>query len=413
MKRLVRAVSVVVVITGLGLAMAPADADGAGKGAPVPRMARPQLTYQPVTFADLPEWARDDHAAALKAFRLSCRPLQVLAQANGEGGKPIPPVALLAACAAAARVSETAAAARAFFEKNFVPHRVVHQGADGLLTGYFEPLMQGSRTPTDNFKTPIYKRPADLVNLVDEAQRGAAGNALTHARKTATGTEPFATRADIEKGALKGKGLELLYMANPVDVFFLQIQGSGRIQLTDGTTVRVSYDGKNGHPYSSIGRYLIDKGILDANRMSLDALAVWLKADPARAQPVMWHNKSYVFFRELQGEEGKATLGVHSIPLTPGRSVAVDAGYHDLGVPIFVSANLPHVVKGGAFNRLMIAQDVGSAIKGPERGDLFFGSGPEAAKIAGVTKHPGRFHVLLPRPEAAAAGTSVSQPKSP
>ncbi len=290
-----------------------------------------------------------------------------------------------------------AKAAKAFFETTFVPHRVVHSG-EGLLTGYFEPLLQASRVPTPVFKTPIYRRPSDLINLVDEAQRGAVGSQFTHMRKTATGTEPFATRADIDKGALKGQGLELLYLADPVDVFFLQVQGSGRMQLPDGTTIRITYDGKNGHPYSSIGRYLIDKGIIDAARMSLDALAGWLKADPARAQPILWHNKSYVFFRELAGEEAKAPHGVHNIPLTPGRSLAIDPGHHDLGVPIYVSADLPHVSKTGAFNRLMIAQDVGSAIKGPERGDIFFGSGPDAAKLAGVTKHPGKFYVLLPRP---------------
>src|SRR6185312_14831510 len=228
-------------------------------------------------------------------------------------------------------------------------------------------------------------------------QRAQSGQTLTHARRTATGTEPYATRAEIEAGALKGKGLELVYLADPVDLFFMQIQGSGRVKLTDGSTIRLHYDGKNGHPYSSIGRYLIEKGLLAADKVSLGALSSWLKADRERGKQVMWQNASYVFFRELQGAEASAARGAMNSPLTPGRSLAVDTAYHVLGAPIFVTGtDMTHVDKAGAFNRLMIAQDVGSAIKGPERGDIYFGSGDKAGKLAGVTKHEGNFFVLLP-----------------
>ena len=174
--------------------------------------------------------------------------------------------------------------ARAFFEANFTPNTVTHKGPQGMVTGYYEPIMEGSRTPQAGFQTPIYKRPPDLINLVDETQRGAVGTAFTHARKTDKGVEPFATRAQIEQGALNGKGLELLYFADPVDVFFMQIQGSGRVKLTDGSVIRVHYDGKNGHPYSSIGRFLIEKGLLAADKVSMGALAKWLRADPERGQ---------------------------------------------------------------------------------------------------------------------------------
>jgi membrane-bound lytic murein transglycosylase A len=276
-------------------------------------------------------------------------------------------------------------------------------------------VLQGSRTPHGAFQTPIYKRPPDLVNLVDETQRGTVGQALTHARKTDKGIEPYATRAEIEQGALKGRKLELLFLADPVEAFFMHIQGSGRVKLTDGTTIRVHYDGKNGHPYSSIGRYLIDKGLLAADKVSMGALKRWLKLDTDRGKEVMWQNASFVFFRELKGGEARSALGAMNAPLTPGRSLAVDTSFHALGLPIYVSAGgMLHVdkSKAGAFNRLMVAQDVGSAIKGPERGDIYFGSGEAAGRLAGVTKHPGKFIVLLPN-ERATTADAAPPGKSP
>ena len=369
------------------------------------------ISYQPLTFAQMPGWQEDDHAAAFKAFRRSCD--RVLASARNRTAAEqvpppaLPPAALVATCEAVSRHTGavTKGDAKAFFERHFTPNSVVHAGPPGLLTGYYEPLLTGSRTPQGEFQTPIYKRPPDLVNLIDETQRGAVGMSLTHARKTEAGVEPYATRAAIEQGALKDKNLELMYLTDPVEVFFLQIQGSGRVKLTDGTVVRVHYDGKNGHPYSSIGRYLIDKGLLAADKVSMGALKRWLKADPERGKSVMWQNASYVFFRELKGaEQVKGPLGAMQVPLTPGRSLAVDPGHHALGLPIYVSADgMKHVNKVGVFNRLMVAQDVGSAIKGPERGDIYFGSGDAAGRLAGVTKHPGKFVILLPNDTPARA----------
>jgi peptidoglycan lytic transglycosylase A len=376
------------------------------------------LTYKPITFADLPEWGADDHLAAFETFRKSCERIQASAAARERPAaaglpKSAPPhPALVSVCEASGRMpgKVTKDAARLFFEANFTPHTITHKGPQGMLTGYYEPIMEGSRTAQGGFQTPIYKRPPDLINLVDEAQRGAVGSALTHARKTDKGVEPFATRAQIEQGALKDKGLELLYFADPVDVFFMQIQGSGRVKLTDGTVIRVHYDGKNGHPYSSIGRYLIEKGLLAADKVSMGALAKWLRADPERGKMVMWQNASYVFFRELPND-ARGPLGAQNAPLTPGRSLAVDPGHHALGTPIFVTAaKMTHVVKSGAFNRLMIAQDVGSAIKGPERGDIYFGSGDAAGKLAGVTKHAGKFILLLPNETLAKAQAAQATP---
>ncbi len=373
-----------------------------------PAMKNVTVAYQSMTFAEVPGWAADDHAAAFETFRRSCE--RILAGARerpattastttvAKAGPPPIRMALVSACEAAARMSGKISkeAARTFFETNFTPNSLTHTGAQGMVTGYYEPLLEGSRTPQGRFQTPVYKRPPDLINLVDETQRGAVGAALTHARKTDKGIEPFFTRAEIEQGALKGKGLELIYMGDAVDVFFMQIQGSGQIKLPDGKIIRVHYDGKNGHPYSSIGRYLIEKGLLAADKVSMGALGNWLRADPERAKLVMWQNASYVFFREL-AMDARGPLGAMNAPLTSGRSLAVDPSHHMLGTPIFVTAgNMGHAVKAGAFNRLMVAQDVGSAIRGPERGDIYFGSGDAAGKIAGVTKHPAKFIVLMP-----------------
>jgi len=365
--------------------------------------------YQPVAFADLPGWAQDDHLAAFKTFLKSCERVIANAREKATADKGLaPPPALVMACSEATRLAgqiKSNHSARAFFEGNFTPSAVAHNGKPGLLTGYYEPVLKGSRTPQGPYQTPVYKRPPDLVTVIPETHRGAVkAGTLTHVRKTEKGNEPYFTRAQIDQGALKGKGLELIYFADTVDIFFMQIQGSGRVQLTDGTTVRVHYDGKNGHPYSSVGRYLIDKAMLAADKVSLGALATWLKADLERAKKVMWHNASYVFFRELKGDESGAPLGALNVPLTPGRSLALDPGYHALGLPVYVSApTLKHANKAESFNRLMVGQDVGSAIKGPERGDIYFGSGDAAGRLAGVTKHPGKFIVLLPKDAPAQA----------
>lgn len=413
---------VLAVVLGAGLgAGIPASRGSADvpRGAPVTNLPPATATFEAVGFKDLPGWDKDDHLAAFKAFLVSCPRIKAAGRAGNKAGAVAIPPELLAACDAAAKLPApvTRAAARAFFEREFTPHRVVHASPEGLLTGYYEPVLEGSRTPTEQFSTPIYKRPADLVNLVHEAQRGAKADQLTHARKTAKGTEPYSTRAEIEAGALAGQNLELMYLADPVDTFFMHIQGSGRIRLTDGTTVRVHYDGKNGHPYTSIGRYLIDQGILAADKISLGALRRWLRNDPDRGRHVMHQNASFVFFRELAGDEASGPLGVLSIPLVAGRSLAVDAGVHAIGTPVYVSSSaLTHATettKKDGFHRLMVAHDVGSAIRGPERGDIYFGSGDAAGRLAGVTKHPGNFYVLRPGPAAAAIETGTVNRATP
>lgn len=371
--------------------------------------------YTTVTFAELPGWDRDDHLAAFKAFVASCKPVMEAARSGDKSGVTKPPAELLAVCESALAGARgqvaTKAAARAFFEAHFRPQRVDQAQPEGLLTGYYEPLIKGSRTPQPGFWTPVYKRPADLVNVVPESERGAKAGQFTHMRKTDKGLSPYLTRAEIEQGGLKGKDLELLYFEDEIDVFFMQIQGSGRVELPDGETIRITYDGKNGYPYTSVGKNLVEAGTFTPETMSLKALASWLKKDRKRAQDVMWKNQSYVFFRELTGAEAEGAMGVLGIPLQPGRSLAVDTAYHAIGTPVYVaSPSLTHANSGtGGFARLMIAHDVGSAIKGPGRGDIFFGSGEKAGRIAGKTKHPGQFYVLKAAPAVEAGRTVIAR----
>jgi len=353
-----------------------------------------RATLEPVTFGDLPGWADDDHLAALKAFQASC-PQVVAGKAGRSTGSDA--AALVAACTTALALPSkmTRVTARAFFESQFRPHRIVHSGPEGLLTGYYEPVIEGSRVRQGRFQTPLFKRPADLVS-VGPGMRAGLDSRLTHARQTSAGLAPFATRAEIDAGALSGKDLELLYLANPVDIYFLQIQGAGRIRLQDGTFVRVQYDGKNGHPYTSIGRYLIDKGLLAADKMSMGAIGRWLKADLARAREVMNQNASYVFFREMPAD-ARGPHGAFDVALIAGRSLAIDPSFHRLGSLIYVSGpSLMPKGKTRPFNHLMVAHDVGGAIKGAERADIYFGTGDSAASQAGGVRHRGHLFDLVP-----------------
>jgi membrane-bound lytic murein transglycosylase A len=361
-------------------------------------LAKVTATFEPVPFSELPGWEGDDQLAAFRAFLRSAPALGGSADvASGAGADDAPLVAVARRAVADQDDIRTRDQARAFFERHFAPHRVVHDGAGGLLTGYYEPVLAGARAPEGPFRIPVYRRPPDLENLVREEERGARADGLTHARRTADGLAPYPTRAEIEEGALSGQGLELVWMADPVDTFFMHIQGSGRIRFPDGRTIRIAYDGKNGHPYTSVGRVLIDAGHFTPEEMTLAALKTWLAADPVRGRETMRENRSFVFFREL-ANEADGPLGARGIPLSDGRSLAVDTGFHALGTPVYVSAPTLSPWDGApGFERLMIAQDVGSAIRGPERGDIYFGSGDEAGRLAGATKHPGCFFVLRPR----------------
>ena len=338
------------------------------------------LSLEPVSFAEIEGWAADDHAAAFAALLKSCRKKSAADQP---------------ACKEALRLGESVDrdAARRFFETNYIPHRI--EGVPtGLVTGYYEPEVNGSRERSGKFQVPVYRRPDDMVQTKPDLLRALYNDRQSVMRKDGDQLVPYYTRAEIERGALAGRGLELLYLDDPVELFFMQVQGSGRVRLTDGSWVRLGYAAKNGHSYTSIGKVLLERG--EKGPLTMDGLKSWLRADPARGRALMYENKSYIFFRELtQAQADAGPVGAQGVPLTPGRSLAVDTFYHGLGTPVFVTA--PDLAVGGVpFRRLMIAQDVGSAIKGPQRGDIYFGTGEEAGDMAGTTKEAASFYILLP-----------------
>jgi membrane-bound lytic murein transglycosylase A len=340
------------------------------------------IILKPVSFAEIEGWAADDHAAAFAALLKSCR--------NKSAGN--------LACKQALTLGEgvNRLTARGFFETHYVPHRV--EGVpDGMVTGYYEPELAGSRERSGKFRVPVYGRPDDIVQVKPDLLRALYNDSFSVGRRDGEDLVPYYTRAEIDGGALEGRGLELLYFDDPVELFFMQIQGSGRVRLTDGSWVRLGYAAKNGHSYTSIGKLLAERGEKPPGGLTMEGLKGWLREDPERGRALMHENKSYVFFRELpETEAGDGPVGAQGVPLTPGRSLALDASFHALGTPVFVTA--PDLaVEGGPFRRLMIAQDVGSAIKGPQRGDIFFGTGEVAGAIAGKTKETARFYVLLPK----------------
>lgn len=356
--------------------------------------------YQAVSFDSVPGWTTDDVGRAAVPFCECLSALSADLDADPQNSLIKKLETLCRRASALVRGSATDQQLRAFFEQNFIPHRVMHEYADGLLTGYYEPVLNGSRTRSERYCWPIYRRPADLVDLTGDVMRGASGVQLTHAKGQPDGTiEPYMVRSEIEQGGLAGQDLELLYLEDPVDAFFLHVQGSGEIALDDGGCIRVGYDGKNGHPYTSVGRFLIESKIMTRDEVTLETLAAWLREEPERGRQAMWRNQSFIFFKELGAAADTRACGVKDIPLTTDRSLAVDASHHQIGLPVFVaSPKLTHVAGAeDGFHRLMVAQDVGSAITGPERGDIFFGSGDGAGRLAGITKHRGNFFVLLPR----------------
>ncbi|MDF1791980.1 MAG: MltA domain-containing protein [Thalassobaculaceae bacterium] len=344
-------------------------------------------------FADLPGWSDDDVAAALPAMRRSCSRML-----RGDDARMIGPDSRFGTVAEWRPVCEALAvavegdtpAARAFFEKRFAVW-TASDGAsdDDLFTGYYEPELRGARQPDATYDVPIYPRPSDLV-LVDlgDFRESMKGERIA-GRLEGFRLKPYDSRADIEAGSLVGKVEPIMWLADPIDSFFLHIQGSGLIRLADGTRTRVGYDGHNGHIYFPIGRYLIGAGHVPKEEMSMQAIRAWLDANPDQMDAVMNRNPSYIFFRELKGD---GPIGAQGVALTAGRSLAVDRTKHALGVPIWVDIDYGE----GGLRRLMVAQDTGGAIRGPVRGDFFWGSGDAAGEKAGAMAAKGRMWLLLP-----------------
>jgi membrane-bound lytic murein transglycosylase A len=444
----------------------PAPPVGAAEPVPAPAptlLKIPNAALEPANWSDLDGWAKDDHASAFATFYASCRPIVRSAALRTESShrtqqayraepprraeqsarNPVvhPPSASPPSAAALPSVSLPSAGdsrpmrvaleqvcdraikagrldpegARRFFETNFVPMRIHKLGeAAGFLTGYYEPIVDGSRVPTREFTVPLYRRPPDLVaaGVPDGAAFPNTGRAF---RRTESGElVPYYDRGEIEDGALDGQRLEICWLRSPTEALFIQIQGSARIRLEDGTMLRLNYDAHNGHAYVPVGRVLIERNLVSREDMSMQRIREWMHDNPDGAKDVRRQNRSVVFFRIVGLNDDSEALGAQGIPLSAGRSIAVDKALHVYGTPFFIEADLPLASARSQtpFRRTMIAQDTGSAIVGPARADLFFGAGDEAGQVAGRIKQPGRFTMLLPR-ELAPTGAGAQVPLPP
>ncbi len=360
----------------------------AGATAESPSSPHPTVTPGP-SFEQLPGWTTDEHRGALDAFRRSC----AVTTSRTDTSALTLPSDWREACAAAA----VTAKAREFFEEYFVA--VVVEDGTGLHTGYYEPEIAASRTKSAGFRHAIYKRPSDMIVV--------AGNSKSPVRYCArwdgTNCIPYFSRGQIEDGALAGRRLEIAYAADPYELFFMHMQGSGRLRMRDGSILRVGFDGYNGREWQSIARRV--KSELHGREWPLDTdgILAWLRAHPKRARALMREDESFVFFREIR-EPTVGPLGAINVPLTEGRSLAADPKFVPLGAPVWVSSQTPPAAKGApptTLERLFVAQDTGGAIRGPNRFDLFLGSGDKARVVAGKTFCRGRAVVLLPIPAAA------------
>jgi membrane-bound lytic murein transglycosylase A len=345
---------------------------------------------EPLSFAKMDGWQHDDHAAAFGAYLKSCSAILQGSKAM-RAARPVYG-GLYNACAKAAALAAGGAVdraqARKFFEGSFKPVRILpavhtygyYTGADGFYTGYYEPEVAGSRVKTEDYSVPLYRVPAKLAGKKSRV---------------------FAQydRTEIERGALAGKGLEICWVKNPVDAFFAQIQGSTRVKLDDGELLRLNYIASNGKPYTPVGRLLIDDGVYTPEEMSMDKIREFMEANPDAGKALREKNRSYVFFSETQLGATDECLGAQGIPLTPGRSLAVDPSIHVYGTPIWIDAKFPIAgdLPQDNFQHLMVAQDTGSAIRGAARADIYFGHGEDIPHIAGRIKQFGKFVMLVPK----------------
>jgi membrane-bound lytic murein transglycosylase A len=360
--------------------------------------ARTAVVLRHVGFGDLPGWRADQVSRARAAIEASCDVLlrQWDRMPVGPEGMAGTVADWRPACAAMPPSRAVDETMRKFVESSFQAFAVAGgDGSEGLFTGYYEPELAASRMPGPGFSVPLYSRPPDLVTIdLDRFRADLAGESVA-GRVVAGRLEPYATRAEIEGGALSGQGLELFWLADRIDAFFLHVQGSGRLRLAEGGAVRVGYATSNGQAYTSIGRLLIERGALTRETATLQAVRDWLHAHPAEAGPLMQQNARYVFFKEIGGD---GPVGANGVSLTAGRSLAIDATLLPLGAPLWLDTTYPEgtLEAGQPLQRLVVAQDTGAAIKGAVRGDLFWGTGDRAMRYAGPMKQRGRYFLLLP-----------------
>ena len=357
-------------------------------GVEAPKPAAKPL--QPANWADLPGWGSDDHAAVLELFKAQC--------AATLGKRPL----WLSTCESASKVGsgETAPAlfnegAKAWFEASFRPWQLVNPDGnrEGLVTGYYEPVVRGSRTQKPPYLTPVFGPPDDLIVVELAELYPELKHMRLRGRIQGRRLVPYYSRADWANEEPRRAGQALLWVENPVDFFFLQIQGSGQVELDDGSKLRIGYADQNGHPYRSIGTWLIERGELKSHEASMQGIKAWAERNPQRLQELLNANPSLVFFRELKAE-GSGPPGALGVPLTPERSLAVDPRHTPLGAPVWLATTRPNADQ--TLTRLMLAQDTGGAIRGPVRADFYRGTGPEAGSLAGKMKQRGSMWVLLP-----------------
>lgn len=348
--------------------------------------AKPPVPVSPLRASSwdaVPGWHDDNPQLAWSAFLASCGALK---------NQP----AWQSVCAVAAALSEPARdTLQRFFELNFTPYQVVNaDGSDsGMVTGYYEPLLHGSRTRSARYRYPVYGVPDDLLVIELGELYPDLKNLRLRGRLEGRSVVPYFNRAQIEDGAAPVTGKEIAWVEDAVELFFMQIQGSGRVRLDSGETISLGYADQNGYPYRSIGRLLVDRGDLPLEKASMQGIQAWAKQNPDKLQELLNYNASYVFFREMPpGLPGP--LGALGVPLTARRSIAVDARYIPLGAPVFLATTWPNSRR--PLNRLMLAQDTGGAIRGAVRADFFWGFGDEAASLAGRMRQSGKMWVLLP-----------------
>jgi peptidoglycan lytic transglycosylase A len=385
---------------------------GCGTMRPTPPVPPSKLSLRLVSvqFGELAGWTQSDPRGALQAFVRSCTALATKADEAPLGGVDYAGTAgeWRQVCSKVALVStDNPEPARGFFESEFVPYRVGPDSRVSLFTGYYEPQLRGSRTRHGAYQTPLYGVPNDLVNV----DLGLFRESLKGQRivgKLADGRlVPYPARTEIESVGL-GAAVPILFVDDPIDAFFLQIQGSGRVVLDDGTVVRAAYAAQNGRPYTAIGAVLIQRGELKREAVSMQSIRAWLLEHPAEAQQLMNANASYVFFEEQPiGDPSLGAAGAQGVPLTPEASLAVDLAVHALGVPVWLETIAPDpdtTKPDRPFQRLLVMQDTGGAIRGPVRGDVYWGYSPDAGSIAGRMRSEGRMTVLLPRSVASRLG---------
>jgi membrane-bound lytic murein transglycosylase A len=338
---------------------------------------------------DLPGWSSDNLREAWPVFIASCMALKERREWQG-------------VCGAAAEVtSHDAASLRLFFENRFQPWLLRAENSDrGLVTGYYEPLLQGSRTRSAKYRYPLYSVPPDLVRVEIEEVFPALKGQRVRGRLEGGRVVPYYTRGEIDRGQAGLRGHELLWLEDAVALFFLHVQGSGRVRLESGETVRVGYADHNGHPYRSIGKVLIERGELPPEKASMQGIQAWARQNPDKLPQLLAENPAYVFFRELPANL-PGPLGTLGVPLTARRSIAIDPAFVPLGAPVYLATSWPNTTD--PLNRLMLAQDTGTAIKGRSRADFFWGFGAEAGQLAGRMRQTGRMWVLLPKEWNSAA----------